>query len=247
MPTVRIVLVRARNALNMGAAARAMANFSLPDLALVQPYGAAWHTARSARAGAALLRSARVFDSLADAVADCSLVIGTTAGTARTPALPLEDWAAMAAAVSALPAEQTVAVLFGSEKTGLAVEDLSFCQRLARIPTASDAPSMNLGQAVAVCAYELARSATSAPAVPPAPGGPPLATAAERELVVQAWQPLLERVGAALPSQRAARLRGLRQMLLRWRLASSDAHILLGAARQIRHALDGRRDPPPGA
>src|SRR6185312_4320679 len=77
---------------------------------------------------------------------------------------------------ASLPAGRT-ALVFGSEKTGLGVEEISFCHRLARIPTRPDAPSMNLGQAVAICAYELARTAPGEPAA----GHHPVITAEERE------------------------------------------------------------------
>lgn len=205
-----------------------MANFGLSRLVLVAPYDDAWQTARSARAGAAVLQSARVVASLAEAVAGCGCVIGTTAGTARDPELPLEDWSAVA---SSLPAD-SIALVFGSEKTGLSVEDLSLCQRVARIGTSPDAPSMNLGQAVAVCAYELARQ----PLLPALV----LADAADtpqRERVAEAWQPLLEELGVSQVQHRASQTRLLRRMLGRWGLRAADAERLLGVARQVRHRL----------
>ena len=79
------MLVRSRNSLNIGAAARAMANFGLEDLVAVAPFGDAWQVARSARAGAALLARARRVDTAAEAIEGCDYVDGTTAGTARTP------------------------------------------------------------------------------------------------------------------------------------------------------------------
>ncbi|HUX67050.1 MAG TPA: RNA methyltransferase [Terriglobales bacterium] len=229
--TLRIVLVGPRNPLNIGAAARAMANFGLDDLVLVHPYAKAWLEVRSARAGAALLRSARIAVSLPEAVAGCDWVVGTTAGTARTPELPLEDWSLLAAA---LPATR-VALLFGSEKTGLSVEDISHCHRLARIATVPGAPSMNLGQAVAVCAYEWTRGAPAAPLPAEASIAAP-----ERERLLQTWYPILEQIGAVLPAHRASQTRALREMLVRWRLLPQDETRLLGLARQVRHALARR-------
>ncbi len=238
MPSLRIVLVRTRNPLNIGAAARAMANFGLNELALVEPYTRAWETARSARAGAKVLRAAQVYATLAEALADCALVVGTTDGAARTPALPLESWPEVAAA---LPAGRT-ALVFGSEKTGLSVEDLSHCQRLARIPTLPGAPSMNLGQAVAVCGYELRRAAggdrrrSKKPEAESELIGP-----LERERLLEAWYPLLEALGAVREAHRASQTRAVRAMLLRWRLTPADERRMLGLARQIRHTLAGRR------
>ncbi|MGH9394072.1 MAG: TrmH family RNA methyltransferase, partial [Terriglobales bacterium] len=192
----------------MGAAARAMANFGLRDLVLVAPYDVAWQTARSARAGAEILARARAVASLGEAVADCTQVVGTTAGTARTPELPIEDWNAIAAS---LPVGR-IALLFGSEKTGLGVEEISFCQRLARIGTALEAPSMNLGQAVAICAYELSRRPAA-----PATAAPQDIDVATRERVLDIWYPLLVRLGASQPQHEASQKRALREMLWRWR------------------------------
>ena len=231
---LRIVLVGPRNPLNIGAAARAMANFGLDDLVLVRPYTKAWQEARSARAGAPLLRSARTAASLPEAVAGCDWVVGTTAGTARTPELPLEDWSTLAAS---LPRAR-VALLFGSEKTGLSVEDISHCHRLARIATCFGAPSMNLGQAVAVCAYEWARQEPASTLPREAAIGAP-----ELERVLETWYPLLEQIGAVRPAHRASQTRALREMLVRWRLLPKDETRLLGLARQVRHALARR---PPG-
>ncbi|HEY7838849.1 MAG TPA: TrmH family RNA methyltransferase [Terriglobales bacterium] len=242
---IRVVLVHARNPLNMGAAARAMANFGLSDLVLVAPYDTAWQTARSARAGAAVLANARAVATLEEAIAGCGCVIGTTAGTARVPEIPLEAWSTVAASLPALPPGVPVALLFGSEKTGLGIEEISYCDRLARIPTLPDAPSMNLGQAVAVCAYELARQAAPAiadtpPAVPGAAGAAVI-TLAQRERLVATWRPLMEQLGVTEPLQRERQTRVLREMLIRWRLTPKDAHRLLGLARQVRHALTGKR------
>jgi tRNA/rRNA methyltransferase len=234
---IRIVLVRVRNPLNIGAAARAMANFGLEDLVLVEPYAAAWETVRSARAGLAVLERARTFGSVPEAVAGCDTIVGTTAGTGRVPELPLEDWRTVAAS---LPAGRT-ALLFGSEKTGLGVEEISYCHRLARISTRPEAPSMNLGQAVAVCAYELTRPL---PAAPPAGSAVPDAAldAAQRERVIDAWVPLLERLGSVQPGHRAGQRRLAREMLSRWRPTPADARRLLGIARQLGHTLAGRRE-----
>lgn len=238
--SLRIILVRPRNPLNIGAAARAMANFGFDDLVVVQPYVEAWKTARSARAGVKVLQHARCADSLEEAVRDCQLVIGTTAGTARTPEVPLSSWPQVAAR---LPQQERTALIFGSEKTGLSVEEISYCRQLARIPTLPDSPSMNLGQAVAVCCYELARrrqiEGLDAPlaigAAMELPAG--LASIEERERLVQTYHPLLETLGVMLPQHHASQMRRLRQMLLRWRLTSADSRLLLGVAREMKRML----------
>lgn len=178
---VRVVLVGSRNPLNIGAAARAMANFGFGRLRVVTPYEVAFREARSAVDAEGVLRAAEEFGTVAEAVADCGLVVGTTGGVGRhrpDPLVRLEEGAR--AIREQLRAGGRVAVLFGSEKTGLRNEELDYCQVLMRIPTGTEQPSMNLGQAVAVVLYELIR-AGDAEAVAETE---PLATAEERERLV---------------------------------------------------------------
>ncbi|MGH9519377.1 MAG: RNA methyltransferase, partial [Terriglobales bacterium] len=181
---MRIVLVRTRNPLNMGAAARAMANFGFDDLVLVAPYVEGWQRARSARAGSAVLLRARVAADLTTALEGCSFVVGTAGGEGRAPEVPLEDWHIVA---SQFPSTG-VALVFGSEKTGLSVDDISHCHRLARLPTRPQAPSMNLGQAVAVCCFDLGRRAASSAQAPISPPAVPL-SAPKLERILEAWYP----------------------------------------------------------
>ncbi|MGH9413174.1 MAG: RNA methyltransferase [Terriglobales bacterium] len=230
MNSLRVVLVRVRNPLNIGAAARAMANFGCGDLVLVEPYSEAWKTARSARAGVAVLDHARCVGTLAEALSECDAVVGTTDGGARVPELPLEDWRAVAASLPGTGA----ALLFGDEKSGLNVDEISHCNRLARIPTQHGAPSMNLGQAVAVCLYELARAERPLPR-PPTPAA--AIGVSERERLLDTWYPLLEGLGAVKPGHSASQHRLLREMLTRWRCRPADERRLLGLARQVRNRL----------
>jgi len=152
----RIVLVSPRNPLNIGAAARAMSNFGFTRLRLVNPYEAAFKEARSAVNAHYLLEQAEVFDDVGAAIADCSLVVGTTALGNRDLHVPLYRLEAGADIIRNQAAG--VALLFGSEKFGLSNEDMSYCNWLLRIPTRAEHGSMNLGQAVAICLYELRRS-----------------------------------------------------------------------------------------
>ena len=151
------MLVAARNPLNIGAAARAMSNFGFHHLRVVNPYHAAFREARSAVGGAAVLTSAEEFDTVADAVADCTLVVGTTAVGHRDLQHPLRRLEYGARLIRKQLASNRVALLFGSEKFGLSNTALSHCHWLMRVPTCEQNISMNLGQAVAVCLYELIR------------------------------------------------------------------------------------------
>ncbi len=157
LDNLRVVLVETRNPLNIGAAARAMSNFGASRLRLVRPYDPSFRQARSAVGASALLTRAEVFGSLADAIADCSLVVGTTAAARRQLDHPLKPLPEGAQSIRKRLAGGPVALLFGSEKKGLSNDHFSHCHWLMRVPTREEHGSMNLGQAVAVCLYELSR------------------------------------------------------------------------------------------
>jgi tRNA/rRNA methyltransferase len=157
-----VVLVGTRNPLNIGAAARAMSNFGFRHLRFVNPYAIAFREARSAVGASALLASAEEYDTVADAVADCTLVVGSTAVRERELHHPVRRLEYGGRLIRKQLASTSVALLFGSERFGLSNADLSHCHWLIRIPTGEQNISMNLGQAVAVCLYELIRDANAA-------------------------------------------------------------------------------------
>src|ERR1051326_1265737 len=134
-----------------------MSNFGSSKLRVVNPFEDAWREARSAVGAAKLVESAEEYSSVGDAIADCRLIVGTTAAQNRTLQQPLRDLREGARLIRRQLASGRVAILFGSEKRGLSNQDFSHCHWLMRIPTRDDHGSMNLGQAVAVCLYELAR------------------------------------------------------------------------------------------
>jgi tRNA/rRNA methyltransferase len=104
-----------------------MANFGLEDLRVVNPYEVAFREAVSAVGGAHVLKSARVFETVAGAVADCSLVVGTTAAQKRELQQPIERIETSMQGIREHAGR--VALLFGSEKFGLSNDDLSYCKR----------------------------------------------------------------------------------------------------------------------
>jgi TrmH family RNA methyltransferase len=237
---LRIVLVRSRNPLNIGAAARAMSNFGFHNLRLVTPWEPSYLGARSAVGASQVLLNAQVFCSVAEAVADCSLVVGTSAigeRELRHPVRGLEQGAdLMRKGLVAAP----VALLFGSEKFGLSNEDLSHCHWLMRIPTRDEHISMNLGQAVAVCLYELARgSANELHAGEPTPAG-----SAEIERITQVLLEALRVSGYVQPPGEAAANEKVRRLLLRLNLEKNDSEVWLGMLRQIlwKTKHSGRED-----
>jgi TrmH family RNA methyltransferase len=155
---IDVVLVSPRNPLNIGAAARAMANFGFGRLAVVAPYAPHWREARSAIGAPEVLLNAKSTECLAAAVAGCTLVVGTGTLTYRKPEQRVVALPELSPLVGREMARGgRVAVVFGPEKHGLTREDLSLCHMLVEIPTDARQPSMNLGQAVAVCLYEMTR------------------------------------------------------------------------------------------
>jgi tRNA/rRNA methyltransferase len=225
-----VVLVETRNPLNIGAAARAMANFGFSRLRVVNPYEVAFREARSAVGAAPLLRAAEEFSTLAAAVADCRLVVGTTSVGHRElhhPIRRLEYGGRLI--LRALP-RAPVALLFGCEKFGLSNEDLSHCHWLMRIPTVDADLSMNLGQAVALCLYELARDPR---AVKARPERSKPASAAETEQITAMLIEVLGECGYVNPVTAASTEEKVRRLVRRLSIAARDAPVLLGMLRQI--------------
>ena len=261
-----IVLVGARNPSNIGAAARAMQDFGFSDLRIVNdfaaPFEAAQLEAKSAVAAQHVMHSARRYDTLAAAIADCTLILATTAIGERQlkqPILPLQQTAPLIlqALNTAQPppsaqdlASETwagnepqhltpdtrVALLFGSEKTGLTNDQLSHATLLTTIPmyAPEDARhlSMNLGQSVAVCLYELSRSGfESSVEIPPLHEA--LATAEDRERLTQLLLDVLHATGYTrrFPANASEPL--VRQLTQQLGTSHREAMTWMGILRQI--------------
>ena len=262
MENLRVVLVGTRNPLNVGAVARAMSNFGVMELRAVRPYEKAWREAKSAVGAGELLARAKEFATLAEAVADCSLVVGTTAVGNREMKHPLRGLEEGARLIGKRMETGRVAVLFGSEKWGLSNEDLSYCHWLMRIPTRVEHRSMNLGQAAAVVMYELGRRDRTNAEDAEGPqstrrrgekskkaGLKASATLKKEESREFAEMETVERIGEALLE--ALRKSGyiaargeataeekLRRMLRRFSMEAADAEVLLVMVRKIVWKLD---------
>jgi TrmH family RNA methyltransferase len=249
---IAIVLVRARNPNNIGAVARAMHDFGFRDLRLVNEYSVPLEAARSAIDASAVLAGAREFPTVAAAVADCSLVAGTTAVGERDlqhPLLALSDAAPRILGALREPAASAediprAALLFGSEKTGLSNDELSHCHWLLTIPMHQHPdhrhPSMNLGQAVAVCLYELVRQREL-----PHTGrssGPQPATAGDLERLTALYQQVLEASEYTRHHPANSNAADLRRLLLRLQFDRIDTPVWMGILRQILWRL---RTPVP--
>jgi len=247
LDNLRVVLVNPRNPLNIGAAARAISNFGFLHLRVVNPYELAFREARSAVGASPLLTRSEEFKTLAEAVADCTLIVGTTGVGRRDPQHPVKRLEHAAPLIRKRLVTSRVALLFGSEKRGLSNEDLSHCHWLLRIPTREEHRSMNLGQAVAVCLYELARD----PHAAPPPEKRTAATAAELERITSSLLDALRASGylkslpTGAPKRRSAAPTDekIRRLVRRLSLSSSDADLLLGILRQILWKSRSANDP----
>jgi tRNA/rRNA methyltransferase len=233
---LRIVLVSPRNPLNIGAAARAMSNFGFFELRLVNPYEVAFREAKSAVKSQRVLQEAREFPTLAEAVADCAVVVGTTSKGPRALQLPLRRLETAGRLIAKKLVTAPVALLFGSEKFGLSNEDLSHCHWLLRIPTREEHGSMNLGQAVAVCLYEIMRQPAAARATKLAPRHPP-AAAADLERLTTRLEEILATSGYVHSDVETSTRLKLRRLIRRLDLDTHDAEVWLGMLRQIRWKL----------
>jgi TrmH family RNA methyltransferase len=234
-----VVLVSTRNPLNIGAAARAMVNFGCADLRVVNPYDVAFREARSAVGAAPLLKSAREFRSVADAVADCGLVVGTTSLGHRELHHPLRRLEYGARLIRREMASTSVALLFGSEKFGLTNEEMAHCHWLLRIVTEGQSLSMNLGQAVAVCLYELSRKPKAAAGARPIPRKP--ASSGDLEQITRLLLDALHASGYINPKTAASTETKVRRLVRRLAPSSRDAPVLLGMLRQILWKIGGSK------
>jgi tRNA/rRNA methyltransferase len=238
---VVVVLVRARNPNNIGAVARAMHDFGLRHLRIVNDFAMPLEGARSAVDASVVVENALSFPSVAEAIADCTLVAGTTAVGDRDldhQLFALKDAAPLLLAELRAGLENSatagrIAILFGSEKTGLSNEELSHCHWLLTIPMHQPPGgrhlSMNLGQAVAVCLYELVRdrpllNLTSEPVS---------ATAAEKERLTQLLTEVLEATEYTRRHPANSSLEDIRRLALRMGLRREDAPVWMGILRQI--------------
>ena len=231
-----VVLVSPRNPLNIGAVARAMTNFGFDRLRVVAPYAEHWREARSAVGAPELLAKATECATLAEAVAACTLVVGTgtlTYRKAEQPVVPLPELAPLLEAEFARGGR--VALVFGPEKHGLTRDDLSYCNVLVEIPTDARQPSMNLGQAAAVCLYEVAvRSAQAKPASQLAGSTAP---SGSLDRLAELIEQIMSAAEYSPASMQAANRHDLRLLLRRLRLDAHDTRRAMGFFRRVLRRL----------
>ena len=241
---IRIVLVNTSHPGNIGAAARAMANMGLGKLVLVDPQEFPSMAATARAAGADdILDMAQVFPSLAEAVADCSQVYGTTARL-RSITWPEYSPQELGTQVSETEGEQDIAIVFGRERSGLTNEELDLCSALVHIPVDDRHSSLNVASAVMVIAFAL-RSALLEPDTEPRLIGrkhsSPPASSEEVQFYFNNLDGLLNRV--EFYKGNATRvMRKLRRLYYKAEPSQEDIRILLGTLTALNEALDEKQE-----
>jgi len=236
------ILVRPQMGENIGAAARAMLNFSLNGMRIVDPRDG-WPNPKAVAtaSGAAhrVLEFAGVFPDVPGAIADCDFVFATTArGRELTKPIYTPE-AAMAEAHARIAAGQKVAVMFGPERTGLENDDITRANAIITVPVNPEFYSLNLAQAVLLIAYEFSRGVHQAPAIDPGLAGADMASAIEVEKLGDHFEAVLDGVGFFFPDLKAPMMkRNLRNMWTRFGLTRPDVQTLHGMLRQIMRKRD---------
>ena len=207
-----------------------MRNFGAEHLRLVNPYAVAFREARSAVGASDVLKKAQEFKSVAEAVGDCALAVGTTAVRNRALQHPLRRLNDESANVIRTAMRSgRVALLFGSEKIGLTNEDFTHCHWLLHVPTHEQQISMNLGQAVAVCLFGVS---SGVPDEELHTENRPAASG-EVEKITQGLYEALKISGYVKPGNDAVSEKKVRRLMLRFNMQTMDAKVLLGMVRQI--------------
>jgi TrmH family RNA methyltransferase len=248
MDNCRVVLVRSKFAGNIGATARVMRNLGLSQLVLVAPE--ANRDDRQARQmsthGESILDAARIVSSLDEAVADCGLVVSTSArygGLVRKhPVLPEEIMPEVVTVMETSP----TALVFGPESSGLSDAEITRCHALLHIPADPTYPALNLAQAVAICLYELRRAwlrRIPAEKVPELP-----APFAMQDRMFTRLRSALEAIHFLYGPHADSLMHALRHLLGRARPTQTEVDILFGLARQIQWYVEQKAHgtPPVG-
>lgn len=234
LENVRVVMVRPRGSGNIGSVARAMKNFRARDLAIVGKARTKSFWARAmAVHGRDILADARCYGSIREAIADCTLVVGTTcrSGLYRSHSQTPRE---LALTIVAAAQKAKVALLFGPEDHGLSNKDLEHCQLLATIPASEDYPSLNVAQAVGIFLYELYVAALA-----PVERALDRAEAERIERLFDIMRAALLKIGFLDSENPQHMLLALRRILGRAGLEDKDVRILTGLFRQIEWYSSG--------
>lgn len=230
------VLVRPQMGENIGAAARAMANFGVSHMRLVAPRDG-WPNQKAvamASGAGGLLDRAQVFDTTAEAIADCTVVYATTArarGLTKTIVTPER---AMADSVMRIEAGDRVAVLFGPERAGLENDDIARANAIISVPVDPDFASLNLAQCALLTAYEWRRQTQEIVSEKVDFARTEPASALEVDKLAEHYQTRLDEAGFFFPEHKAPGMKQtMRNLWSRMPLTRADVQLLHGVLRQM--------------
>lgn len=230
------VLIRPQMGENVGASARAMWNFGLSRMRLVEPRDG-WPNGRAvamASGAGRVLDHVQVYGSLTEAVADCTHVYATTARPRDLTKTVMTPEAAMADAARRVGEGERVAVLFGPERSGMDNEDVARANTVVTVPVNPDFPSLNLAQCVLLTAYEWRRATAEAEPVREIMAGTDWATALERDHLARHFEEQLGEAGYFFPDHKAESMKlSLRNLWSRMPLTRQDVQVFHGMLRQM--------------
>jgi tRNA/rRNA methyltransferase len=234
LANIRIVLVRPRGSGNIGSIARAMKNMGQTELAVVGKarIRSFWAKAMAVH-GREILEHAKTYNSLREAIADCTLVIGTTC---RSGLYRKHSRSPRELAPDILAAAQTgkVALIFGPEDHGLSNKDIEHCQHLLTIPAHPDYQSLNVAQAAVICLYEIYLESLA----PIQTSGIQRAAAEDVERLFDRMRAVLLKIGFLDSENPEHMLLAFRRILGRAGLEDKDVRIFTGLFRQIQWYID---------
>ncbi|VGO21020.1 tRNA (cytidine/uridine-2'-O-)-methyltransferase TrmJ [Pontiella sulfatireligans] len=230
LDNVRIVLVEPIFGGNIGSVCRAMNNNDITDLAIVNPRPTTdWDDARKLSCNAkAQLEARKEYPTLAEAIAGCTVVAGTSARTGfyRDTAHSPREFAQIGLESAK---NHKIALVFGREDKGLQNEELALCTHIIQIPSSELYTSLNLSHAVMVCCYEMF---TAAGAFHPAEEKAEEADSELRERMFATWREMMIKTEFTHEQKLEHMMMGLRRIFTRGKLTVPDAKILMGLAKQ---------------
>lgn len=246
------VLVRPQMGENIGAAARAMLNFGLTRLRVVDPRDG-WPNPRAvamASGAGRLLEDAGPYPDVAASIADCDYVFATTARPRELVKPVVTPERAMQMARAMATEGKRVAILFGPERAGLENDDVALANAIVTVPVNPDFPSLNLGQCALLMGYEWRRQTDTTPPEVMGLARTEFASRIEVEKLGDHYEERLEAAGFFYPADKAAPMKlNLRNMWARLNLTRAETQTFHGMLRQIAFALkrqgDGPNGPPP--
>jgi tRNA/rRNA methyltransferase len=249
---IRIVLVEPAGALNLGSIARVMKNMGLTQLVIVNPQCEVLgdEASRMAVHAIDLLASAQIVPDLPTALQGCTRVIATTA---RDRAIPTQLETPRQALPWLVASPESTALIFGREDSGLTNTELNYATRYLRIPVGSAYSSLNLAQAVGVCAYELQLYTSSLSSSRVSSDSTSLDSTSSQSSISQQLdvapvemiegyyqhlETLLLEIGYLLPHTATHRMEKLRRLYNRSQLSPNEVALLRGMLRQVSWAID---------